>query len=105
MPTLAERIESLQKKLTQEREKKARIEARRKSEESKKARAADTKRKILVGAAVLSKVEAGDWPREKLQALLNTALTRNSERALFDLPPLPAPAPEPAPENAARSDV
>ena len=99
MPTLADRIEALQKKLTQEREKKARLEARRKSEASKKARAADTKKKILVGSVILARVESGAMPRERLAALLDAALTRASDRALFDLPPLPAP--DPAADHAA----
>jgi len=90
MKTLEARIADLQKKLAQERAKKARLETVRRSAEAKKSRAADTRKKILTGAAVLSAVESGDWPRERLTALLDTALTRPADRALFDLPPLAA---------------
>jgi len=54
---------------------------------AKAERSRDTRRKVLVGAVILARVERGEWPREKLLALLDTALTRPDERALFDLPP------------------
>jgi len=90
MLSIEERIAALQKKLAQEREKKARLLARRKAAEAKKSRATDTRKKILIGAAVLSKVESGAMPRERLLSLLDSALTRPADRALFDLPPLAA---------------
>jgi hypothetical protein len=37
----------------------------------------------------LKKVESGDWPREKMISLLEDHLTKKSDRALFDLEPLP----------------
>ena len=40
-----------------------------------------------------AKVERGDWPKEKLLAMMDATLTRADDRALFDLP---APATEPA---------
>ena len=41
---------------------------------------------ILVGAAILAKVERDEWPEAKLLALLDTTLTRADDRALFGLP-------------------
>ncbi len=86
MATLDERIAALEAKLRQEKAKKQQIEARRRTMESKKKRSEDTRRKILVGALILDRVERGEWPQEKLRAMLDAALTRDDDRALFGLP-------------------
>ena len=91
MATIEERIEALEIKLKQEKAKKQQIEARKRAAESKAKRSIDTRRKILVGAAILAKVERGEWPQDKLLAMLDASLTRADDRALFDLP---APKPE-----------
>ena len=93
MATLDERIATLEAKLKQEKARKQLIEARKRAAESKLKRSQDTRRKILVGAAILAKVERGEWPKDKLLAMLDVALTRADDRALFDLQ---APATEPA---------
>lgn len=85
MATIEERISTLEKKLKQEKAKKLQIEARKRAAESKAKRAIDTRRKILVGAAILAKVERGEWPQDKLLAMLDASLTRADDRALFDL--------------------
>lgn len=86
MATIEERIAALEAKLKQEKAKKQQIEARKRAVESKKKRSDETRRKILVGAAILAKVERGEWPQDKLLALLDASLTRADDRALFDLP-------------------
>ena len=86
MATIEERIAALETKLKQEKAKKQQIEARKRAAESKAKRSQDTRRKILVGAAILAKVERGEWPQDKLLALLDASLTRPDDRALFDLP-------------------
>ena len=91
MATIEERIAALETKLKQEKAKKQQIEARKRAAESKAKRSIDTRRKILVGAAILAKVERGEWPQDKLLAMLDASLTRADDRALFDLP---APQPE-----------
>lgn len=91
MATIEERIAALETKLKQEKAKKQQIEARKRAAESKVKRSIDTRRKILVGAAILAKVERGEWPQDKLLAMLDASLTRADDRALFDLP---APKPE-----------
>ncbi len=103
MATIEERIAALEAKLKQERAKKQQIEARKRAVESKKERSEDTRRKILVGVVIFSKVERGEWPEENLLAMLNTSLTRANDRALFDLPALqPQPsAPQPQQVGAA----
>lgn len=85
----AKRIADLEAKLKQAKAAKQQLEARRRATENKKARAEDTRRKILVGAAVLAAVERGELSRDQITALLNNSLTRADDRALFNLPPSP----------------
>ncbi len=91
MATIDERIAALEAKLKQEKAKKQHIEARKRAMEAKKKRSEDTRRKILVGAVILARVERGEWPQEKLLAMLDAALTRDGDRALFDLPAIQSP--------------
>lgn len=88
MATIDERIAALEARLKQEKAKKQHIEARKRTMEAKKKRSEDTRRKILVGAAILAKVERGEWPQEKLLAMLDASLTREDDRALFGLAPI-----------------
>ena len=85
MATIENTIASLEAKLKQAKAKKQQIEARKRALETKEERANDTRRKILVGAAILAKVERGEWPRDKLLNMLDASLTRPDDRALFDL--------------------
>lgn len=80
-----QRVKDLEEKLKQAKALKQKVEARAKAAENKQKRAADTRRKILVGAAILAKVERGEWPREKMLEMMNQQLTREDDRALFDL--------------------
>ena len=86
MATIENTIASLEAKLKQAKAKKQQIEARKRALETKEERAKDTRRKILVGAAILAKVDRGEWPKDKLLAMLDLALTRPGDRALFDFP-------------------
>ena len=86
MATIEKTIASLEAKLKQAKAKKQQIEARKRALETKEERAKDTRRKILVGATILAKVDRGEWPKDKLLAMLDLALTRPDDRALFDLP-------------------
>lgn len=85
MATVDERIAALKEKLKQEQEKKAKIEAKKRAAEAKKVRADDTRKKVLVGAVILARVERGEWPADKLLAVMDKALTRSDDRALFGL--------------------
>lgn len=85
---LDQQIEALEARLKQAKEKRRRMEARKRAAESAKKRADDTRSKILVGAAILAKVERGEWPQDKLLAMMDKTLTRTDDRALFGLPPL-----------------
>ncbi len=86
MANIEERIATLEAKLKQEKAKKQQIDARKRAIEAKQRRAADTRRKILVGAAVLAKVEGGEWGKDRLLTMMDAALTRPDDRALFGLP-------------------
>ena len=46
----------------------------------------DNRRRILAGAAVLAKVERGDWPEEGFLKMMDAFLSRPSDRSLFGLP-------------------
>jgi len=85
MATLDERIATLEEQLKQAKAKKRQIEARQRSLQSKKQRSEETRRKILVGAAVLAKVECGEWPQERFRLMMDAALSRTDDRALFGL--------------------
>lgn len=87
MGRLEDRITALETKLKQEKAKKQLIDARKRALDSKKKRQDDTRRKILVGAVLLAKVERGEWPADTLRSLLDQSLTREHDRALFELPP------------------
>ncbi len=84
---LDERIAALEERLRQAKERKKIIEKRRRAIESRKRRNEDTRRKILVGAIIISKAEKGEVDKEELLALLDAELTRDDDRALFGLPP------------------
>ena len=45
----------------------------------------DTRRKILVGAAVLARVQNGEWPQDDLTRMMDGFLSRPNERELFGL--------------------
>jgi hypothetical protein len=85
MATIEDTIATLEAKLKQAKAKKQQIEARKRALETKEERAKDTRRKILVGAAILAKVDRGEWPKDKLLAMLDVSLSRAEDRKLFDL--------------------
>lgn len=86
MAGIEDTIAALEAKLKQAKARKQKLEARKRAAERKVERSQDTRRKILVGAAILAKVERDEWPKEKLLAMLDSTLTRDDDRALFDLP-------------------
>jgi len=90
MPGIEDRIADLEKRLKQAKALKQQQVARARATEKKRQRSEDTRRKILVGAVVLAKVERGEWPQERLRELMDQALARADDRALFGLLPVPA---------------
>lgn len=90
MPKLDEQISTLQQRLNQLKLRQQRVDARRRAIAAGRERKADTRRKILVGGIVLEKLQSGEMERQRMTAWLDAALTRASDRALFDLPGLSA---------------
>ena len=80
------KIKAQETKLKQLKAQKQQMEAPQRAAAAKVTRQQDTRRKILVGAAILAKVERGEWPKDKLLEMLDSALTRPDDRALFELP-------------------
>ena len=68
------------------------MESTQKSRESKMQRAADTRRKILIGAVFLNAVAANKIDNKFVRDMLDAALERDDDRALFSLPPRPSSA-------------
>ena len=90
MPKLGERIESLEAKLKTLKVRQQRIDARARALASRRARQEDTRRKILIGAMILARVDIQKLDHAELEAWLDTYLTRPDDRALFDLPASPS---------------
>ncbi len=78
-------IQKLEVRLHQLKLCKQRSDARRRALESKRTRREDNRRKLLVGAAVLTQVELGALEIGVLRRWLDQTLTRADERALFGL--------------------
>ena len=87
MADISGRIDALEQRLKQLKVKQQRMEIRRRSVESRRARRDDVRRKILVGAVVLVKVQQGGFQEATLREWLDAALTRADDRALFGLTP------------------
>lgn len=100
MPGIDDRIADLEKRLKQAKALKQQQVARERAAEKKRHRSEETRRKILVGAVILAKVEQGEWPKERLRELMDKALARADDRALFGLVPVPS-EPETRPQNIA----
>ena len=82
-----ERIATLEDRLKQLKAKQHLIDSRRRTIETRRNRKEDTRRKILVGAIILAKVEHGEISGAQLRQWLSESLTRPDDRALFELPP------------------
>jgi hypothetical protein len=91
MPT---RMERLTAKLDRLRAAEAKVkaelqaaEARQRARQNKAKRAADTRRRILLGAWLLERMKKDEALRARLVAELDAWVTRNDDRALFGLEP------------------
>ena len=90
MATSAERtakleasIEAQAKKLAELKAKKAKIDARGRSKEKADERRKETRRLVLLGAFLKSRMDASEDAKSKTLAGLDTFLKRPEERALF----------------------
>jgi hypothetical protein len=87
MPKLDQRISELETKLKQLKTRQQRIDARARALVNRRARKDDTRRKILIGATVLARIDRHELDHTTLKAWLDAHLTRTDDRALFELPP------------------
>jgi hypothetical protein len=79
------RLEAKRLKLEQLKVRQRRLENRIRYLASRQARRDETRRKILIGAVILAKIERGEFDEKKLRAILDSALTRKDDRELFGL--------------------
>lgn len=84
---LEERRIQVEAKLKAEKEAILRAKRRENAKIQNQKRKDDTRRKVLVGAAVLQKIELNQWPEERLLNLMEGFLTRDQDRELFGLGP------------------
>jgi hypothetical protein len=88
MSNLPQRIAGLEEQLRVLKARQQRLLARERRITSQRERREDTRRKILIGAMILEHIEQGRYSREALKAALDRFLTRDADRALFELAPL-----------------
>jgi large subunit ribosomal protein L7/L12 len=87
MPKVSEkeRIAKIEEKLKQLKAVQNRKEARARSVDARRTRREEMRRKFLVGAIVLAKIEDGSLDKKVLNGWLQTSLTKHEDRALFEL--------------------
>ena len=86
MPKLDEKIAAAELKVKQLKTRQRQLQARKRSITTKNQRSQDVRRKILVGAIVMAKVEAGEIDRAQYRHWLDQAIARSEDRELFELP-------------------
>ena len=86
MAKLDDQIAKAAEKLKQLKAEAQRIEARKRAAEQKRTRQEDNHRKMLVGAVVLAKLDAGEYDEAAFRAMMDAAITKPEDRKLFDLP-------------------
>jgi hypothetical protein len=85
MPKIDDRVAALELKLKQLKALQQRKDARVRTAEGRRTRREELRRKILVGAVVLAKVETGEIEEGTLKQWMRPALTKPEDRALFGL--------------------
>ena len=80
-----ERIAALEAKLKQLKVVQQRKEARARGVEARRTRREEMRRKFLVGAVVLARVETGEIEESTLKQWMRPALTKPEDRQLFGL--------------------
>lgn len=87
MPKVSEkeRIAALELKLKQLTAQQQRKEAKARSVEARRSRREEMRRKFLVGAVILAKLEDGSLEEAVLKAWLKPAISKPEDRALFGL--------------------
>ena len=79
------RIQALETKLKQLKVRQQRKDARARKVAGRRSRREDLRRKILVGAVVLARVDDGSLPEAVLKSWLDPVIGQPEDRALFEL--------------------
>jgi hypothetical protein len=85
MAKIDQRIESLEEKLKQLKTRQLRAATRTRALLSKRERRDATRRRVLVGAVILAKVEAKEFDEALFRKWMSDALEREDDRVLFGL--------------------
>lgn len=85
---IADRIDALEQRLRQLKTQQQRMENRKRAQSARKGRREELRKKVLVGAVVLAKVERGEIEESTLHAWLDGALSSAEDRALFGMSPV-----------------
>jgi hypothetical protein len=80
------RIEELEERLKKLKMKHQRAQARARTLQNRTTRREDARRRFLVGAIVMARVDRGLLEKSVLRGWLDGALERPDDRALFELP-------------------
>ena len=88
-------LEELQKKVEQARARVKQAKIAELKAQAQAARKLDSLKKLLIGVAILEAIKQGTWTEADLLAVVDAGLTRESERAVFGLPPRQAAAAAP----------
>ena len=80
----SDKLEALLEKESQIKAQIQQLKQREREEERKK----DTRRKILIGGAILAKIKRGEWHMNQLHDPLDSELKADRDRDLFELPRL-----------------
>jgi hypothetical protein len=102
MGKLVDQIAAIEQRLSELKVRQQRQARRERTLQSQRDRRDDTRRKILVGACVLTRLQRGELTQTQLLAMLDPFLSRPDDRALFGLPPT-APGNGVALRNAAQA--
>lgn len=92
MAGIEDTITALETKLKQAKAKKQQIEARKRAVEVKAKRSQETRKKILLGAFLMDRMEKNPDYAAKAKPGIDAFLKRDDDRALFGMAPLPKPA-------------
>ena len=104
MATIDETIKAIETKLKQAKAKKQKMEAMKRASETKAQRSQDTRKKILLGAFVMERMEKSPEYAAKVMPGLGEFLKRDTDRALFGFAPVPVKAPS-APADTALKNL
>ena len=104
-PVKKSRLEIAREKAAQANALLQKLEAQARARESGQERKLDTRRKVLLGAYLLTRIQKDPEMKVQVLADLDKYLGRDAERALFDLPPLPKSEPVPVPVPATAGEA